>query len=781
MKYSTKVIIILIATLLMGAFAMPQSWKEILPDSGLKTTLLNQDLHLGLDLQGGSQLDYVLDLRQAKKYNEDEDPSNDVVIEQLVEGVRTTLERRVNGLGVSEPNIYTAKIADEHHVIVELAGIDDLEEAKATVGKTIQLEFKEQKEEIDSNEKESIRTEAQKTLEKALAGDNFSLLGETTKTGDQKIKYSKLEQFKEDIPAALQESLWNLQAGSVHVELIEISDGYAINEFQQVSEQKGFVIVKAAEKKLADKETTIDGEAFEVVAKEVSENFEDTQITLDTFAPEIRVGIAELGDNEVSEVLETDQSYAVYKLLERKTQEEEVRARHILIAYEGAERSTETRSKAEARKIIEELKEEVSKDTDRFADIAEQSSDGPSSTSGGDLGFFKRGAMAPEFEIAAWNLGLEEVSDITETSFGFHLIQKTAEKPEGETLYSLQKIVVQKNKETAKERIEELRARVMPKTETIQEEQLTYERIFYSTVPDAWKSTGLDGDKFVRATVVFDHVGRPLVSIEFNDEGGKMFEEITERNVGKPIAIFVGGVLISAPNVNEKISGGAAQITGSYTIPEAARLAQDLNTGAISAPIVLVGQHQIGATLGEKAFNTSLIAGFVGLILLAIYMVFQYRLFGLVANLALSIYAIILLFILKSSGSVGMPIVLSLAGIAGLILSIGMAVDANILIFERVKEELQDGKKITAALSIGFERAWTSIRDSNVSSLITCLILAWFGSSIIRGFAINLAIGILVSMFTAITITRSFLYFFFSNWQKKRTWLVSNSEKNTRK
>ncbi|MBT4936769.1 protein translocase subunit SecD [Candidatus Peregrinibacteria bacterium] len=781
MKYSTKVITILVTTLLIGAFAMPQSWKEILPDSKLKTSLLNQELHLGLDLQGGAQLDYVLDLRQARKYNNDEDPSNDVVIEQLVEGVRTTLERRVNGLGVSEPNIYTAKIADENHVIVELAGIDDLEEAKEIVGKTIQLEFKEQKEEIDTDEKERIRTAAQKTLEKALAGDNFSTLGETTKTGDQKIRYSSLEQFKGDIPSALQENLWNLQAGSVHVELIEISDGYAINEFQQVSEQKGFVIVKAGEKKLADKEKTTDGEDFEIVAKEVSGNFTDSEITLDALAPEIRAGIAELGNTEVSEVLETNDAYSVYKLIERKDQEEEVRARHMLIAYEGAERSSETRSKVEARKIIEGLKEEVLKDTDRFADIAEENSDGPSSTSGGDLGFFKRGAMAPEFEAAAWSLGIEEVSDITETSFGFHLIQKTAEKPRGETLYTLQKIIVLKTEENAKARADELRARVMPKTETIQEEQLSYERIFYSTVPDAWKSTGLDGDKFVRATVVFDQVGRPLVSIEFNSEGGKMFEEITDRNVGKPIAIFVGGVLISAPNVNEKISGGAAQITGSYTIPEAARLAQDLNTGAISAPIILVGQHQIGATLGEKAFNTSLLAGAIGLMLLAIYMIFQYRLFGLIANTALLIYAIILLFILKSSGSIGIPIVLTLAGIAGLILSIGMAVDANILIFERVKEELQDGKKISAALSIGFERAWTSIRDSNISSLITCIILAWFGSSIIRGFAINLAIGILVSMFTAITITRSFLFCFFSNWQKNKNWLVNNAEKKAKK
>lgn len=181
-------------------------------------------------------------------------------------------------------------------------------------------------------------------------------------------------------------------------------------------------------------------------------------------------------------------------------------------------------------------------------------------------------------------------------------------------------------------------------------------------------------------------------------------------------------------------------------------MANDLNTGAIDAPVILSGQYTISATLGESALRVSLMAGVIGLLILALFLILYYRLMGLLAVLALLIYAVIIVFILKTTG-----IVMTLAGIAGIILSIGMAVDANILIFERTREELNDGKNFSASIVTGFERAWSSIRDSNVSSLITCSILWFFGNSIIRGFALMLAIGILVSMFTAITITRSFL------------------------
>ena len=760
MKPVTKVISILVMAAFMGIFAMPQDWKQALPETfGIREAIMNQELHLGLDLQGGTQLDYTVDLRQAEKYNTDEDTENDVNISQLVEGVRTTLERRVNGLGVSEPNIYTAKVADEHHVIVELAGIDDINEAKAIVGKTIQLEFKEQKEEIDSNEKESIQSEAQRTLTKAQAEENFTLLGEKLKTGDGKITYQEFQQFEDEINPQVAGKLWNTSEGSI-IGLEEISDGFTINEFQQVIEQNGFAIYKVGSKQSIERTKTVPGEDFADIARDQSVGFEDTNVTLDYFPEAMRADLDQTGVGEVSQIIELENKYIVFKLIDRQEQQQEVEASHILVSYQGAERSAQTRNKSEAMERAQEVLAKV-QGGENFASLAGEYSDGPSASKGGDLGSFGRGVMAPEFEQAAFALETGATSQIIETSFGYHIIKKTGGTDAQPTLFTTQKITVEKSIENAKEELEALIARTQEQVVTGNEEQLTYERIFYSTVPNPWKSTGLDGSKFLRATVTFDQFGKPLVAIDFNAEGATLFAELTERNIGKPIAIFVGGVLVSAPNVNEKISGGSAQITGRFTIPEAAALAQDLNTGAISAPIILTGQHQIGATLGADALNKSILAGLAGLFILGMYMILQYRAFGLVANLALAIYAIILLFILKTSQVIGMPIILTLAGIAGIILSIGMAVDANILIFERVKEERASGKKMSAALAIGFERAWSSIRDSNVSSLITCVILAWFGSSIIRGFAINLAIGILVSMFTAITITRSFLYYFF--------------------
>lgn len=240
--------------------------------------------------------------------------------------------------------------------------------------------------------------------------------------------------------------------------------------------------------------------------------------------------------------------------------------------------------------------------------------------------------------------------------------------------------------------------------------------------------------------------------MQFNDEGAKLFEDITRRNVGKKVAIYLDGEPISIPTVQDVISGGKAQITGSFTEQEVKTLAQRLNAGALPVPIKLISQETIGASLGEKSLNTSLIAGLIGLAAVILFMIFWYRLPGLVATIALLIYTAVVLAIFKL-----FSVTLTLAGIAGFILSIGMAVDANILIFARMREELNWGKSLGGAIDEGFKRAWTSIRDSNISSLITCLILFWLGTSIIKGFALTLAIGILVSMFSAITVTRIFL------------------------
>lgn len=280
-------------------------------------------------------------------------------------------------------------------------------------------------------------------------------------------------------------------------------------------------------------------------------------------------------------------------------------------------------------------------------------------------------------------------------------------------------------------------------------------------------SIGLDGRYLKKATLEFDpNTNAPQIGIEFNEEGAKIFEEVTGRNVGKRIAIYLDGVLKNAPTVQSMISGGKAQITGKFTINEAKEQVRYLNSGSLPVPVKLINQQTIGASLGQKSLEQSLFAGLIGILAVVLFMIFWYRLPGLMAVVALAIYSVIVLTIFKL-----IPVTLTLAGIAGFILSVGMAVDANILIFERLKEELRWGKSLGGAIDEGFKRAWTSIRDSNASSLITCLVLFWLGTSIIKGFALTLAIGIVVSMFSAIFVTRNFLKLFVSEKMEKRLWL----------
>lgn len=265
--------------------------------------------------------------------------------------------------------------------------------------------------------------------------------------------------------------------------------------------------------------------------------------------------------------------------------------------------------------------------------------------------------------------------------------------------------------------------------------------------------TELTGRYLKKATIEFNQTTyEPTVLLEFNDEGGKIFAKLTKENIDKRLAIFLDGAPISIPVVREEIPSGKAQITGQFTPKEAQTLVQRLNSGALPLPINLVSQENIGPTLGEKVLISGIRAGIYGFILVVLFLILWYRLPGLIAVLALMIYTIIMLALFKL-----IPVTLTAAGIAGFILSVGMAVDANILIFERVKEERRLGKALAAAITEGFERAWFSIRDSNVSSLITSVILFWFGKGTVKGFAFTLGLGVLVSMFSAITISRTFL------------------------
>lgn len=264
--------------------------------------------------------------------------------------------------------------------------------------------------------------------------------------------------------------------------------------------------------------------------------------------------------------------------------------------------------------------------------------------------------------------------------------------------------------------------------------------------------TGLDGRYVKAAQVSFDPTtNKPQISLEFTSDGSKLFEDITARNIGKVVAIFIDNEPISEPVVQDKISGGRAVVTGNFTLQEAKNFVQRFNAGALPAPLTLETQQTIGASLGKDSLQKSIVAGIIGTIVIMLFMIAFYRFNGLLASLALVVYIVLSLSIFK------LFITMSLAGIAGFLLSIGMAIDANILIFERTKEELRKGIEKGAAIKEGFRRAWPSIRDSNVTTIIVCLILFNFTSSFVKGLALTLLLGVLVSMFTAITVTRNLM------------------------
>jgi len=294
------------------------------------------------------------------------------------------------------------------------------------------------------------------------------------------------------------------------------------------------------------------------------------------------------------------------------------------------------------------------------------------------------------------------------------------------------------------------------------------EKDIASLTLDDFISTELSGGEHLNsATVNFDPTtGEPVVALEFDSEGADFFHEITKRNIGNPIAIFIDGFPISIPRVNEPISGGRAIITGSFTLEEAKALARNLNAGAVSVPITLLSQQTVGASLGKESLASSINAALVGAILVVLFMLFVYRLQGILAVLALGLYLIILLTFFKL-----FSITLTLAGIAGFILSLGMAVDANILIFERMREERRSGKNLALAIEEGFARAWTSIRDGNISTLITAGILFWFGTGFVQGFALVLVLGVVVSMFSAIFVTKNLLRLFIGTRFENKSFL----------
>ena len=281
-----------------------------------------------------------------------------------------------------------------------------------------------------------------------------------------------------------------------------------------------------------------------------------------------------------------------------------------------------------------------------------------------------------------------------------------------------------------------------------------------------WESTGLTGKDLKKSLVGSNPTtGEWMVELEFNLKGAEKFSNLTKELTGKQMAIFFNNKLQSAPRVNEQISGGKAQITGGeggFEYEEAKEMVDLLNAGALPVGAEVIQEESVGPTLGADSINKSKVAGFVGIGAVMLFMIIYYRAMGVISCLALAIYAIMNFAIYKI-----VPVTLTLTGIAGFILSIGMAIDANILIFERTKEELKMGRTLFTAINSGFDRAFTSIFDSNVSTIITCLVLYYFGASMVKGFALTLIIGVVLSMFSAITVTKNFMHLAFGSSELK--------------
>lgn len=429
----------------------------------------------------------------------------------------------------------------------------------------------------------------------------------------------------------------------------------------------------------------------------------------------------------VSDVFEAATGFAIIRVNDKR-QAPQVELSHLLICYEGATACESGLSKEAALEKIQGIKSDAT--PENFAELVKENTTEPGGVEReGNLGFISPGVTVPTFDEAAFALAVDTISDPVETEFGYHLIWKRSER------------------EITEYNIDQIYKRMVLASDILGPKE-------------PWLNTGLSGKHLDRADVQFDQTtGEVYVGLVFNDEGRNLFAEITERNIDKPVAIFLDGQPISIPRVSQIITAGEAVITGNFHIDEAKDLARRLNAGALPVPINLLSQQTVGAKLGAESLNDSLEAALWGLALVALLMMIIYRFRGFVAVLALFVYGAVMLGFFKLIG-----VTLTLAGIAGFILSLGMAVDANVLIFERMKEEMAAGKPFNSALDEGFRRAWPSIRDGNISTLITCFILMQFGTSIVKGFAITLGIGVLISMFSAMIVTKNFMQLL--NWKK---------------
>jgi len=758
-----------------------------LPDSARSwapSFLRSPTFHLGLDLAGGTQLDFRISEEEMQQQVDSIQKEIDgltargvagdsIILLQnqlrsietqrtsIVEAIRTVLERRINSLGVSEATITPSYIGNEKHLLVECPGIIETQKCIDTVGKTIQLEFKEEQTEPTPEYEKEIRARVQSVRTRLKEpGESLAKVGEDI-GADLGVSYTtEARYFRDQLPKGL-EGIWNRGPRDGILPFDATVKANATDSAGQptTTDVPGVFLVEVLRARTATGRLVNEApKAFDILQADDSTLSHTSHIEkkLDAGVPAPIVQAIKSMQPGALKPVTLEKGAAILFLRKFVPGQTQMRASHILVAYKGASSAGEevTRTKEEALAVALDLRRQLASGT-KFETLARSHSDGPSGKEGGSLGTFGLGTMVPAFEQAALQLKTGEVSAPVETQFGYHLIRMDAPPAPTGDIASYELLTIRGA--DAGSRAVEIIGRLQRGAVEAREDQIVLRTLFFSLLPTGWKDTQLDGTHFRSASVTMDPTTNiPIVQIAFDDEGAKLFEQLTKNNIGKRLAIFVGGQLISAPTVQQAIVGGTAVITGSQTFEEANALATDLNTGAIPAPIYLTGQRTVEATLGAEALAMSLKAGLVGMVVLMLFMLVVYRLLGVIANIALLFYVLIFIALLK------LPlflfshtyIVLTLAGVAGMILSIGMAIDANVLIFERIKEEVRKGKILKTASETGFNKAWSSIRDGNISTLITCAVLFVIGTSIVRGFAITLATGIFISMFTAIIVTR---------------------------
>ncbi len=774
-----------VLTIIVGVFlliiTLPQTARRWAP-----SFLQSPSFHFGLELVGGTQLQFRISEKEMQEQItaikadiatlKAQGAGSDKVItlqnqlqsveaqkDNIMEAIRGVLERRINALGVSEATITPSYVGNEKHLLVECPGVIDTQQCIDTVGKTIQLEFKEEFTEPTKEYEQEIRDRVAAVRAELKDSDKtLTQLGQDLNS-DIGVSYEASRRyFMDQLPKGL-EGVWNKTPASGVLQYdatINVSSQDSAGQ-PTTTDIPGIFLVQVLQARtqtgrLVNEAST----AFDILSQQdktlTHSTWTDRTLRSDDVPEAISTALKGMQPGDLRSVNLNDNSAAVLFLRKYVSGQAEMAASHILIAYKGASSADAgvIRNKEEALSLANEVKAKIDNGAN-FETLARQYSDGPSGKTGGSLGTFGIGTMVPAFEQVATSLSVGQISDPVETQFGYHVIRSDKVPTLTSDTASYESLTV--SGDGASDRATEIIGKLQRGEVASTEDTIMLQTMFFSLLPTGWKDTLLDGKHFRTASVTLDQTTNiPIVQITFDTEGAKLFQELTKNNIGKRLAIFVGGQLVSAPTVQAEISGGTAVITGSQNFEEASALAQDLNTGAIPAPIHLAGQRTVEATLGAEALQTSLFAALVGTLVLMLFMIVIYRLLGVLADIALLAYAMIFLAFLKlplflfSSNY----IVLTLAGIAGIILSIGMAVDANVLIFERIKEELRKGKTLKTAAETGFIRAWPSIRDGNFSTFITCAILFTMGSSIVRGFAITLSMGVLISMFSAIVITR---------------------------